>query len=246
MAQPKHLVCFVEGKGDKTAVPILARRVLKEIQANDVLVVDAGMPFEVDGIGKLVKTEKGKSVANWLRWLEAAGRDKNLGGVLLVLDGDVERVMRGWKSYAERYHTDTFCARDAARTLADDARAARGGEAFSVAVVFAMKEFEAWLLAGVESLRGRTLADGRGTVPNDAKCPEIDVEAKRGAKEEFKAVVPGYEQSLDQGVLARDVDLARVHDRCRSFRRFRSAIEQLADAIRSGQHVASPHFLEGT
>jgi len=245
VAQPKRLVCFVEGKGDRKAVPALARRVLKAIRATDVLVVDDGDPFEVDGIGKLIKTERGKLLPNWRRWLEAALRERqNVGGILLVLDGDVDRVSKDWKSYAARCKADTFCARDAAATLADDARAARAaraGEAFSVAVVFAMKEFEAWLLAGVESLRGMPLADNRVRVPRTATCPtDLHVESRRNAKALLQSAIPGYHESLDQAVLAKEVRFYPVLRKCRSFRRFWSAVRQLSNAARHGSHVVTP------
>lgn len=241
MPQPKRLVCFVEGKGDRAAVPILARRVLRRINATDVLFVDTD-PFNAQNLGKLLKTEKGKEQRNWLRWLSAAGLErKNLGAVLLVLDGDVSRVSKDWKSYADRFKTDAFCARDVAATLAEDARGARAGEVFSVAVVFAMKEFEAWLLAGVESLRGVPLADNRAKVPDDAVCPNISLEDARGAKGRLQKIIPDYQQSLDQGVLGEAVDLDVLDKKCRSFRRFCSAIQQLTDAVRKGQHVTTPH-----
>lgn len=240
MPQPKRLVCFVEGQGDRAAVPILARRVLRRINATDVLFVDAD-PFNAQKLGKLLKTEKGKAQPNWTRLLGAAGLERqNLSAVLLVLDGDVDRVSKNWKSYVDRYKTDAFCARDVAATLADDARAARAGDAFSVAVVFAMKEFEAWLLAGVESLRGVWLADNRAKVAADAACRDIDPEEPRGVKAHLKSIIPDYQQSLDQGVLANAVDLDAVLAKCRSFRRFCSAIQQLTDATRDGQHVVTP------
>lgn len=85
---PQRLVLFVEGKGDKTAVPTLTRRVLAAAGASDVLFVDPE-PFVVRGIGKLIKND----CADWHRWLAAAGKTrKNLGAVLLVLDGDADHV----------------------------------------------------------------------------------------------------------------------------------------------------------
>jgi hypothetical protein len=53
------------------------------------------------------------------------------------------------------------CARRVASMLGQDARAARAGEAYSLGSVFAMKEFETWLLAGIESLRGVPLRRAR-------------------------------------------------------------------------------------
>lgn len=244
MPQPRRLVCFIEGEGDKTAIPALARRVLKAISATDVLVVDDDErgPYHVQGLGKLLKSEPGKQSRNWERWLQAAACDRQpLGGVLLALDGDESRPLSFWSAYRDRFRTDRFCARDAARLLAQDARGARAGEAFSVAVVFVVQEFEAWLLAGLDSLRGKPLSDGRTTIPMAATCPDwIDFEAKRDAKGELRKIIPSYSPADDQGVLAKHVDLEAVAARCPSFRRFQRAIRELAEAARSGEHVSTP------
>jgi hypothetical protein len=117
---------------------------------------------------------------------------------------------------------------------------ARAGDQYSLATVFAKMEFETWLLAGVESLRGKPLADGRGHVPSDAICPEIDLENKRDAKGHLREIISGYDQTLDQEVLAREVNLDAVRVRCRSFRRFCSAIQQLAAAVRTDTNVVTP------
>ena len=175
------MILFVEGDGDKSAVPTLARKALKQLVANDVLVVD-DEPFRVDGVGKLVKND----CANWHRWLRAALGRKNVACVLLVLDGDLSRVPPSWKRYVQHYKTDEFCAYRVAALLADEARKARAGEAFSVAIVFVMREFEAWLVAGIESLRGAMLAEGRAVIRDDATFPIIDIEARRDAKGELR------------------------------------------------------------
>lgn len=233
---PKRLVIFVEGKGDVKAVPALARRVVSEIAAYDALLVDPE-PFRVVGVATLVKG----GCEKWHDWLEYCGRTRpNLGGVLLVLDGDADRVPLQWTTYTQRFQTTDFCARRVAAMLGDEARAARAGGVFSLASVFAMKEFETWLLAGIESLRGTSLAEGRGMVPNNATFESPDIEQIRGAKERLKSVVPGYDQSLDQAVLAKAVDLEAIRRRSRSFRRFCSAVRQLADAIRNDAPVITP------
>lgn len=233
---PKRLVIFVEGKGDVKAAPVLAQRVVTEIGANDVLFVDHE-PFRVRGLATLVKND----CSDWHRWLNAARKTRaNLGAVILMLDGDPAQVPKSWKRYESLFGSNTFCARYAASALAEESRSSRVGNQYSLATVFAMKEFETWLLGGVESLRGKPLADGRGTVPTNVVCPNIDLENKRDAKGQLKRIIPGYDQSLDQIVLAREVDLAAVRNRCRSFRRFCSAVQQLSDAIRSGVCVVTP------
>jgi hypothetical protein len=231
----KRLVIFVEGKGDVSAVPALARAVVAQIGASDVLHVD-NEPFRVNGLGTLVKNQ----CRDWHRWIGAAGKRKDVGAILLVLDGDIDRVPGTWAQYTATYNTDAFCPFRVAALLTNEARSSRAGEAFSLAVVFPMREFEAWLVASIESLRGVQLAEGRGFVPEDARFPEIDIEVKRDAKGTLATIIPGYKQSLDQGILATRVDLNLAQQRSKSFARFLRAIEKLASAVRSGAHILSP------
>ncbi len=234
---PRRLVLFVEGKGDIAAVPTLARRVISSIGAHDALFVDGAEPFRVSGIGPLVKD----NCANWHRWLATAGKTrKDVGAVLLVLDADANRVPGNWASYTTKYKSTDFCPYRVAAMLAHEARASRAGEAFSLAAVFAVQEFEAWLVAGIESLRGITLAERRGIVPAGAAVPPIDIESKRDAKGLLESIVRGYNPSLDQAILAAKVDLSAVAARSRSFRRLQSALSQLADAVRAGKAIVSP------
>lgn len=232
----RRLVVFVEGKGDVRAVPTIVKRALTAAGGHDALYVDPD-PFRVTGLGMLVKD----GCVNWHRWLaEAARTRRDLGAVMLVLDGDVPGVPPGWKTYVDRHGSTGFCVSRAAAALGEEARAARGGEAFSVAVVFAVKEFETWLLAGIESLRGCPLSDGRGAVPKSAAAPEIELEEKRDAKRLLRHQIPHYSESLDQAVLATHVDLEAVERRCRSFRRLTSAVKLLIATTRAGQQCISP------
>jgi hypothetical protein len=85
----KRLVLFVEGEGEADAMPILVRRILTDQNAwasGSVLLDDK--PFRVGHITKLLKNECGE----WKRKLGASSKRRDLGGVLLVLDGDVERI----------------------------------------------------------------------------------------------------------------------------------------------------------
>ena len=218
------------------AVPAIAKRVVTDLNAHDALVVDPE-PFRVRGLGTLVKD----GCSDWHRFLSAAARTRrNLGAVLLVLDGDIDRVSPQWRRYTTHFGAADFCAYRVAAMLGEEARAVRAGEQFSLASVFAMKEFEAWLLAGLGSLRGKPLAEGRGHVPADATCPPIEIERTRSPKDHLKRIVKIYQQSLDQGVLAKEVDLQMVKSSCRSFVRFYSAIQKLAEAVRSEQHIITP------
>jgi hypothetical protein len=236
--KPKRLVIFVEGKGDVAAIPLLAKRVVKDVGAQDAVFVDPDA-FRVRSVATLVKSD----CKDFRRWLNAAARTRpDLGGVLIVLDGDCSQVPSTWAKYCSKTGTTSFCTHRVAAVLGEDSRASRAGEQFSLATVFVMLEFEAWLLAGLESLRGKPLAANRGFVPNDAAYPkkDVDIERIRDAAGELRRIVRPYSKTLDQAVLANSVDLQVVRERCRAFRRFSSAIQQIADAVRANRHVVTP------
>jgi hypothetical protein len=84
-----------------------------------------------------------------------------------------------------------------------------------VAVVIACREYEAWFLASVESLRGF-----RGILPAATSHPEP--EFPRGAKEQLEERMEAgrsYSETADQASLTARFDMASAYARCRSFRR---------------------------
>src|SRR6185437_11012240 len=89
MAAPKRLVLFVEGDGDVAAAPALIGKLLNEMQASDALFLDS-KPLRIGGVTSLF----GKKEKNWTEKLLVAAKRGNLGGVLLLQDGDVE-ALRG-------------------------------------------------------------------------------------------------------------------------------------------------------
>ena len=229
MATRKRLILFVEGPGDKDAVPVLVKRLLTDLQAWEHVSLDP-QPFTVGEVAK-VTAQDGKK---WLAWLRDAYRRPNLGGVLLLLDGDVERI-RG----------EDFCAAIFATKLSEQARQAGAGVLFSVATVFAMQEFESWVIAGVDQLAGKPLPDGRAGVKPDTTAPTGNLEeAPRGAKEWLnESMVTGYLPTRDQKLLTTRLleHLQVVRERpMRSFRRLENALQQLIEAIRTGVHVVTP------
>jgi hypothetical protein len=241
--KPRRLTLFVEGEGDQSALPVLANRVLNEIGGYDALFVDDAnkwRPIRVSSLGKLAKDDG----AEWLRLLTYAGKTRHdPAGVLLVLDGDTKRVSPQWKTYIQRSGSDRFCGYRAAAILGEQAKQIGAGVKFSVATVFIMREFEAWLLAGIESLRGKSLAENRGIVPQAASVSaDYLFEVKRDAKRELRKQIPQYQESLDQLALARQVDLAAIRSRCRSFRRFESAIRSLVVAARNDRPTITPQL----
>ena len=222
----RRLILFVEGEGEADAVPVLVKRLLSEKGGWSGILLDEAT-FRVGSVDKLVKQD----FRNWKRFLGASLKRPNVGGVLLILDGDIETV--GGKA---------FCAAEVAKSLAGAAMEVGAGQTFSVAVVFARQEYETWLIAGVDSLAGRRLPDGR-LIDANARPPAGDLEAgPRDAKGWLRDVVGGgYKPTRDQAALTRLVDLDVIRARnLRSFRRLESALSILIEAIRSDAPIASP------
>lgn len=221
---PKRLVLLVEGEGDEAAAPRLVGRLLAEYSAHDAGFVD-DKTFRIGEYSSVVKDNYDK----WLRLLKAAVGRKDFGGCLLLLDGDSKR--------------QDFCASRAARCLAAEARQVGAGKLFSVAVVFACKEFESWFIAGLGSLVGKPFSDNRIEIPSLPKTIPADPEiAPRNAKGWLAEIMRNrYSPTRDQKELAELLDFNLLREKnVRSFRRLESALKGLIGAIRSGQHVVTP------
>lgn len=225
---PKRLVLLVEGQGDVAAAPVLLKRLLHEYNAFDNVILDE-KPLRVGEYSKISKNDFGE----WRRLLGAAAKRKNVGGCLLLLDGDSRMKVSG----------QPFCAMRAAQRLVEEARTVGAGRVFSVAVVFACMEFESWLIAGAKSLAGRQFSDGRKEVPDTIEAVPRDPESgPRDAKGWFRQLMKsGYSPTRDQVELTRLVDLSLVRQQgMRSFRRLECAVGELVAAIRSGTHAVTP------
>jgi hypothetical protein len=219
----RRLILFVEGDGEADAVPTLVRRLLTERADWDDIFLDHNA-FRLGSIGKLTKQD----YRDWKRLLGAALKRPNVGGVLLLLDGDTDRV-----------GGTAFCAAVAAKSLAGSAIHAGAGKIFSVAVVFATQEFETWLIAGIRSQAGQRLPDGR-LIHSSATAPAGDLEANpRDAKGWLRDIIDGgYKPTRDQAALTAMVDLETIRARkLRSFQRLESAVSVLVMSMRSNTHT---------
>jgi hypothetical protein len=128
------------------------------------------------------------------------------GGILIVFDGDDDLAcvvgpnVKGW------------------------AQAEAGS--LPCEVVVATREYEAWFISAIESLRGI-----RGVAPNAVSHPTPEV--VRDAKGALQAsMVSGsfYSETADQAALTACVDMAQVHRKCRSFKKLVKAFGVLAQA----------------
>ncbi len=229
MAAPRRLVLFVEGQGDRDAVPILVKRLLTDVGAWSDVFLDPA-PFIVGNAADLTANEG----REWLRFLNAARKRPNLGAVLSVQDGDLGRI-RG----------EEFCAARFGPRLAHLARNAGAGSVFSLAVVFPCQEYESWVLACAERLAGVKLPDGRPGIRPGTKAPSGDIEeTPRDAKGWLNdRIDAGYQPTRDQGLITRLMldHLAAIREReMRSFRRLEHALQQLVGAVRDNAHTVSP------
>jgi hypothetical protein len=90
----------------------------------------------------------------------------------------------------------------------------------------ANREYEAWLLGSITSLRGK------GSIVPDA-MEHPDPEAPRDAKGELEQRMSwnaSYSPTVDQAALTAHLDLPSVYRSCRSFRKLVSAFGVLAHA----------------
>lgn len=184
---------IVEGHGEVEAVPVLLRRLR---DAAGAFHLHFGAPIRRPR-SQLVREETLRQS------IELARRQPGCGSILLLLDGD------------------EACPREMAPRLQEWAAAAAGG--IPCAVVMAHREYEAWFLASVESLRGH-----RG-VRIDAVAP-LEPEAARGAKEALERLMAAdrsYHETTDQPAMTALFDMAAAYRRSRSFRRMTIAFGSL-------------------
>lgn len=192
---------IVEGHGEVAAVPVLLRRFIEEAQAWRV------------NIGRPIRRSRGQLVqqAQLEQAVNLALRQRGCDAILIMFDGDTDcpaelgpRVHR-WATVAAG---DVPCE-----------------------VVLPHREYEAWFLAAIESLRG-----ARG-LRSDAP-PHPDPEAPRGAKEQLEARMysgNSYFERMDQPAFSARFSMAATHARCRSFRKLTNSFGNLLCAM--GQAV---------
>ena len=222
----KRIVLFVEGEGEADAAPILIDKLLNNIpNARNSAFIDP-KPFRVGEINKVLRK-------NDLREkIRSANKKANVGGILILLDGDIKHI-QGQKR----------CLIEVAKQLAFQATEVGAGNIFSVAIIFALQEFESWLIASFDSMRGQEFPDGR-RMPTEATIPDNVETSPRDAKGWLtKNLSDGYRPTRDQAQLTRWLDVETVRSKnLRSFQRLESAVNELVMAIESEKHVATPTF----
>ena len=225
----KRLVLVGEGQGDALALPVLARKLLRDELSEGRLLLDPEVirAGHASGLVRWDKPNTREDYSNWVRFLSYAARRKNVAGILAVFDGDAKTFPAGTRA--------PFCAATAAKAMAVAARETGAGRVFSLAVVFACVEYETWLVAGA----GAPTTAGTPVLFPGKAFPTGDPESH--GKGWIVRNMPLYRETRDQKTLTEMLDLPTVRAKnLRSFTRLENALDQLVTAARSGKHVSSP------
>jgi len=227
----KRLVLLGEGHGEVLALPVLVKRLLKERDARQLLFVDSHVIRT--NPARLVKWDRKINQSDYSEWISRitlAARRPDVGGILAVYDGDMLMFPAGSKT--------PFCAATAAKEMATAAMTSGICRSLSLAVVFACCEYETWLVAGVESLVGPRLKDGR-TIPRHLKFPTGRPESH--GKGWLERNLPSYRPIRDQSALTELVGFQYIRGKkLRSFSRLEHAVDQLLEAVAKDAHSATP------
>jgi hypothetical protein len=182
---------IVEGHGEVEAVPVLLRRLLYD---------EAGV-FDVE-VNRPIRRPRTALVNEAsLRISVQIALLQQCSGILILFDGDDD------------------CPKELAPQVENWAKSEAGN--VPCAVVMANREYKAWLLSAIESLRGK-----RGIRADAGSHP--DPESPRDAKGQIEMRVSptlSYMETRDQAALTSSFDFAAAHAHCRSFRRMVRAFE---------------------
>jgi len=190
---------IVEGHGEVEAVPVLLRRLRDLAQAHPI---EVNPPIRRHRSDFFDETALRKAV-------RLARKQENCDAILLLFDGDgdhdcpLEQVpeILGWAQ-----------------------EEAAGKPCFAV---MAYREYEAWFLASIESLRGR-----RGIRQDAQSHPQP--EAPQGAKGQLEDRMEegrSYHETADQPALTALFDMEPAYRQCRSFEHLVKVFGQILHAF---------------
>lgn len=197
---------IVEGHGEVDAVPILLRRFVDEARA---------WPVQ---IGRPIRRPRDQLAgeSGVKRAVRLACVQRDCRAILILFDGDSD------------------CPAELGPTVQEWAAEAAAG--VPCAVVIAQREYEAWFLAAIESLRGHR------NVRSDAEA-HPNQENPRGAKEQFELRMrPGtsYIETTDQSAFSATLSLQVAYRRSRSFRKLASSFGNLVQSMGHYTHAWPP------
>jgi hypothetical protein len=203
---------IVEGHGEIAAVPILLRRLRDE----------AGI-FGIDVL-RPIRQKRSQLVqkSTLQRAVQLARLQPECAAILILFDADDD------------------CPKDLAPQLTEWAREAAGS--LPCHLVMAVREYEAWFLAAMESLRGQS---GIESDADSVGGPE----SIRGAKEAVERNVGkgfSYMETTNQPAFTAMFDMQMAFRKCRSFRKMAAAFGELIRESGTGLSSWPPsHWTQG-
>ena len=198
------IVPIVEGDGDAAALPGLLTRILAEKYGRgDVLVAHGKRVVKANGRQNLERKLD--------RFLGHAQNRPDCAAVLIVVDADDD------------------CPAELAERLLKRCRDI--GTRRPVEIVCACRSYEAWLLASLETIRGRHGIPDAATLPADA---ENIPDPKRWLDEQMPTG-QSYKPTTHQPSFSSAINPCLAHRNSRSFRRLCHALEQLVAAVDSSE-----------
>jgi hypothetical protein len=201
------LQLIVEGKGEIAAARQLVERLMGQAGVFDFRIA---RPIRQSS-SQLVRQEGIRKA------VELAVITEDVAAILIIFDGDLE-LPRGEGVAAP------FCPKTDVQQLLQSAQEAARGVPCQIVVAY--KEYESWLLAGIEGIRGKH------GIPDDARCPK-NFETVRDAKGQLAAAMGNgqkYLPLLHQVSMTAHFDLGLAFRRSRSFRKLVKAFADLHDA----------------
>lgn len=203
-----NILPVVEGDGDVSAAPILLRRILRE---------DLGR-YDVDVLKPRPTNGKGNMKKRLESFIKYAAITPNCHAILILFDSDTECALTQVEDFAQR-----------CRVL---------GSAIPIAIVCAVREYESWFLASLDSLK----SEGRTIIPDDANflgsCESIS--DPKGWINQHLPAGRRYKETKDQASLTSFVDITQAAANSRSFTRLSHAVAELVSAIDAGTPMVTP------
>jgi len=207
------IVPIVEGPGDVEAAPVLLRKILSEhLRSHDITVAKPKKAGGRSALDRAGGVEK---------FIEYAAVTPDCGAILVLVDADDD------------------CAPEWAKQIS--VRCYQLGINVPIAIVCAVREYEAWFLASLDSIRGIPIR-GSFAFKEDAVY-DGDLEALSGVKEWISHQLPpgrAYKETTDQASMTALIDIPLAISNSRSFRRLCHAVEELQAAMDSGSAITSP------
>jgi hypothetical protein len=193
----RRIVPIVEGHSEAASIPAFLRRILHKEEVYDIEPDSAIREHRQ----RLVKPDV------FLNRVRMAQLRQGCSAVVVIFDADDDAACQLGPQLLQTVQDnaiDTPCR-----------------------VILAVREIEAWLIAGAESLR-----DYRG-IPGDLSPPE-NVEGIRGAKEWLgRRMQTGYKPTIDQLPLLLRFDYEQARQRAPSLDKFLRDLESLVTAART-------------